>query len=141
MIDDSDVAARLEYLEDRAAITDLVGAYALHVAAADYSRLADLFTIDGIFRAGTNVVAGREVLRDFFSRSLVPGKTVPITGNLSLAIDNDEARCACLMATTYHSGKAGGFCGRYDDVIRREDGAWKFFSRHFTFYHGKPQEA
>ena len=141
MTERNDLAARLQYLEDRAAITELVGRYALHAAAAENVPLADLFTIDGTFYAGKNAVTGREVLREFFSHSLEPGKTVPVTGNLSITIEGDEARCACVMATTYHRGKAGGFCGRYDDVIRREDGAWKFFSRHFTFYHGKPQEA
>jgi ketosteroid isomerase-like protein len=141
MTDTTDLAARLAALEDRAAIADLVAAYALHAAAAEYDALADLFTVDGIFQAVGNPVAGREVLRGFFSKSLIPGKAVPIIGGLLVEVDGDDATAACLMATTYHEGKAGGFCGRYDDRIRREDGRWKFASRRYSFYHGKPLEA
>jgi len=83
----------------------------------------------------------REVLRPFFARSLKPGKTVPIIGGIKAEIDGDDATSACLMATTYYNGQAGGLCGRYDDVMRREDGKWKVVSRRYSFYHGKPGEA
>lgn len=138
MTDGADVAARLRALEDRAAITNLVSAYALAAAAADNDAMAELFTADGSFQTRGDPVAGREVLRAFFARALTPGKTVPIVGNLHIRLDGDEAHVSSLMATTWHDGKVGGFCGRYDDVVVREEGAWKFRSRRYGFYHGMP---
>lgn len=140
MGEDNDIGARLRRIEDRAEIADLVSTYALHAAAANNDGMADLFTEDGSFQTRAEPVVGREVLRAFFGRALTPGKTVPIVANLLIAIDGDEATVASLMATTWHDGKVGGFCGRYDDVVRREQGRWKFASRRYTFYHGMPAE-
>ena len=130
-----DLAARIAMLEDRVAIEELVAVYTLHAAAAEVEKLVDLFTEDGVFHAHSGAVRGRDELTRFFANALVPGKTVPIVGQMHMKIEGDMAWLKCLMATTFHEGRPGGFCGYYDDELRRAGGGWKFASRNFRFYH------
>lgn len=131
-----DLSQRIARLEDRAAIEELVALYTLHAAAADAGKLARLFTEEGIFHAvAGDAPQGHDALTAYFRKSLAPGKTVPIAGQLHVELDGDKARLKCLMATTFFDGRQGGFCGHYDDELRKVDGAWKFASRKYTFYH------
>lgn len=131
-----DVTARLARLEARAEIADLVARYTLHAAAGEAVELASLFTKDGAFRSASGEIRGRDALANSLSGSLTPGKTVPIAGQLHITFDGeDRARLKCLMASTFHGGKPGGFCGHYNDELAKEDGEWRFVSRTFTHYH------
>ena len=131
-----DLASRVARLEARAEIEELVARYTLHAAAAEVEALAGLFTVDGVFHARSGSVRGQAPLVEFFARSLNPGTTVPIAGQIHVRFASAErATLKCLMATTFSDGKPGGFCGHYDDELEREGGEWKFASRNFTFYH------
>jgi hypothetical protein len=133
---DEELSRRIAMLEDRAAIDDLVARYTLYAAAGMAAELAALFAEDGVFHAHFGPVRGRAALTEFFSQSLTPGKTVPIAGPLHLRFENGEqARLQCLMTTTFYDGRAGGFCGHYDDELVKQDGEWRFASRNYTFYH------
>jgi hypothetical protein len=131
-----ELSQRMTRLEDRAAIEDLVARYTLYAAAGRATELAALFAEDGVFHAHSGAIRGHAALCEFFAASLVPGKTVPIAGPLHVRFeDGGRARLQCLMATTFYDGRAGGFCGHYDDELVKRDGEWRFVSRNYTFYH------
>lgn len=130
-----DLATRIARLEDRAAIEELVAQYAIHAAAAECEAMAALFTEDGVFDGNSGRVQGRENLVKHWTSEMAPGRTIPITGQIHISVDGNEADLQVLMATTFFDGKPGGFCGIYNDRLRKVEGAWKFACRHYRFYH------
>ena len=62
----TDLAARLDRIEARHALNDLVANYSLRVDARTYDTLADLFTADGTFAFADMKVSGRADLLQFW---------------------------------------------------------------------------
>jgi len=124
---------RIRLLEDRAALHELIARYAMFVAQGKGAELGALFTSDGRFRAGQREFAG-EALKPFFA-AMKPLSTIPLVGNVVLDIDGDNARGQSTLFSRVPKETIVTYSGYYEDVFRREGGAWKFVSRDFTFYH------
>src|SRR5690348_2268489 len=56
---------RVQVLEDRAAIMELIARYAMGVAHRDRDRVLACWAPDGVFDVGPVKVAGREQIREF----------------------------------------------------------------------------
>lgn len=136
--------SRLEVLEARAAIADLVHRYARAVHAGDAAECTSLFAADGSFTVlgpaadagGARPVrvssAGREALRRFYDGALQAGENCPLVHNLIVDVRGDEASSTCVMAGAAPDGKPM-FMGAYVDRYRREH-VWLFTSRTFTLF-------
>ncbi len=128
----SDFEERLGVLEAREAIKELRARYAMHATRGEFSKLADLFTADGVFvPPGAPPVRGREAIRASLSR-MGAGQVAPLIHNEIIEIDGDEAHGSCAMDMRFAPNHPNGFLGYYTDRLRKENGAWMFTERAFV---------
>ncbi|MGB6942348.1 MAG: nuclear transport factor 2 family protein [Bryobacteraceae bacterium] len=143
-------AARLQRVEDRQAIEQLLmGDYPRALDGNDWAAYAAFFTRDGtlIMNGGSTKVTGPAAIQEFFSSRPVPGAaaTAPsacpvppgghrsehVVNNLTLQIHGDTATDQAYWQTivTRDCKSVIAGAGHYEDVLKREDGQWKFFKR------------
>jgi hypothetical protein len=138
----SDQAARIELLEARAAITELVHVYALNIRSGNPAACARLFTEDAGFEVrerlgGTGTIRARSTLtgRAAITAYLAAGaasqtRLCPLIQNLIIHVSGQEATSSCTMiAFVLTTGDR--ILGEYEDSFRYED-EWRFCSRIFT---------
>jgi hypothetical protein len=143
-------AARVQRVEDRQAIEQLLmGDYPRALDGNNWAAYAAFFTRDGtlIMNGGSTKVTGPAAIQEYFSSRPVPGAAaaasspcpVPAGGhrsehvvnNLTLQIQGDTATDQAYWQTivTRDCKSVIAGAGHYEDVLKREDGRWKFFKR------------
>jgi hypothetical protein len=145
------MAARLQKVEDRQAIEQLLmGDYPRALDSNDWAAYAALFAKDGtlIMNGGSTKRTGPAAIQEFFSARPTPGAAAPaasspcpvppgghrsehVVTNLTLQLNGDmatdQAYWQTIVTRDCKSVVAGA--GHYEDVLKREDGRWKFFKR------------
>ncbi|HEX3713194.1 MAG TPA: nuclear transport factor 2 family protein [Trebonia sp.] len=127
----------LEELADRAAIVDVVTAYATSLDTRDWERLGSLFTADACweYSGSAQRLTGPEAIVGRISASL--GRfdaTHHLNGNHVAVVHGDEAGHTCYyQAQHVRWGLPGGekflSGGRYEDRLRRTPDGWRFTQR------------
>ena len=132
-------ADRLQALEDREAIKEAVAKYSLYILTQETSKIAELFSEDGVFRiASANIhVAGRDALMAFYQR-MTPGVAFPFVQTSTIEIEADRASHVGVMNNSAHVQGQTGYLGIYQDKLRRAEGRWLFTDRSFIFLQGEP---
>lgn len=144
-------AARLQKIEDRQAIEQLLmGDYPRALDSGDWAAYAALFARDGtlIMGGGSTKRTGPAAIQEYFSARPAPApaasaapspcpvpagghRTEHVVNNLTLQINGDmatgQAYWQTIVTRDCKSVVAGA--GHYEDVLKREDGRWKFFKR------------
>jgi 3-phenylpropionate/cinnamic acid dioxygenase small subunit len=144
-------AARLQKVEDRQAIEQLLmGDYPRALDSGDWAAYAALFAKDGtlIMNGGSAKRTGPAAIQEFFSARPTPApaasetpsacpvppgghRTEHVVNNLTLQINGDmatdQAYWQTIVTRDCKSVVAGA--GHYEDILKREDGRWKFFKR------------
>jgi uncharacterized protein (TIGR02246 family) len=144
-------AARLQKIEDRQAIEQLLmGDYPRALDSGDWAAYAALFAKDGtlIMGGGSTKRTGPTAIQEYFSarpRPASAASTAPsacpvppgghtsehVVNNLTLQINGDmatdQAYWQTIVTRDCKSVVAGA--GHYEDILKREDGHWKFFKR------------
>ncbi len=145
------MAARLQKVEDRQAIEQLLmGDYPRALDSNDWAAYAALFAKDGtlIMGGGATRRTGPAAIQEYFSARPTPGSAtaaapsacpVPAGGhrsehvvtNLTLQLNGDTATDQAYWQTivTRDCKSVVAGAGHYEDVLKREDGHWKFFKR------------
>ena len=143
------LAARLQVLEDRAAIEDLLESYTAALDSSDWNAYADVFARDGQLVWLGQTMNGREAIRTRMSSVVLgvprkagvaapagagPGRNPQrhILSNIQIRIDGDHATTAArwTLVIQLPDGKdAIDSTGRYADQLVREDGHWKIAHR------------
>lgn len=130
---------------DRAAVTDLVHRYALHIRRGEPQCCAELFTADGAFEvrdvdpfdpAGLSVrsrVEGRGAVAGYIGNSTRDVRMVPMIHNVLVELAGDTAAASSLMIGRVWP-TANEVLGEYADSFRREDGRWLFSERIYTIW-------
>jgi 3-phenylpropionate/cinnamic acid dioxygenase small subunit len=144
-------AARLQKIEDRQAIEQLLmGDYPRALDSGDWAAYAALFAKDGtlIMGGGSTKRTGPAAIQEYFSARPRPASAasaaasacpVPpgghssehVVNNLTLQINGDTATDQAYWQTivTRDCKSVVAGAGHYEDVLKREDGHWKFFKR------------
>jgi hypothetical protein len=125
-----DLAGRVQWLVDRALISDLLIDFARRVDSQDQEGYAANFAEDGVLELPFGVFNGREAIRG------MPGPRRPmgthhLSTNHMVEIEGDEARSRSYLQATHiadvaqpdRNWKAGGW---YDCSYRRTPEGWKF---------------
>lgn len=130
---------RIQRLEDRFAIDDLIVQYATLLDDARWDELGQLFTHDGVFGSPHSTTVGREAVIENFKVKHAPftwtlhdphGRTVEIDDDdhaRGVVIGYAELGCADYTVAT---------SVRYLDDYRREDGRWRFARRNVLSVYG-----
>lgn len=124
---------------DILAIQQLHARYGQFVDDRRFEDIARLFCHDGVWEAGPLRFAGHAEIMAGFERiePAEPGMVKHLTFNPVVEGSGDEAR-AWADAIALTVGEPGEVCpvvaaGRYHDVLRREQGQWRFAHRVFVY--------
>lgn len=128
---------RLQELEDRLAITDVLYQYATGLDSRDWDQLARCFTKDGVadFLEFGGVNEGREAIVALCSGVLAGlDSSQHLIGNPRVRLDGDRAEADCyFQAQHFLTSPAGGNTysvgGRYADRLRRTEAGWQIEHR------------
>jgi ketosteroid isomerase-like protein len=133
---------RIQVLEDREAIRELITRYGLVVDDRDMDGIAACFAQDGAFRSRDGVMnaRGREaVLAQFRGRFAVLGPSNHYTHDHLLRFDEQDPDRAYGIVTSHaevvRNGEPMWAALRYEDVYLREDGRWRFLDRLLSFFY------
>ena len=137
----SSVEARLQQLEDRDQIRDLLAEYIRCLDARDHPTYALLFARDGELTFAQGHAIGPEAIRTLMEdgeRRADPARTAAMAGSvhlltdLSIQLKGDEATAHSRWTLIVHAGESRpvvSASGHYSDDLIRENGAWKFKRR------------
>jgi len=146
------LAARLRAVEDRIAIQQLLtGDYPRALDGRNWKAYAETFTADGELVTGGNTIKGPAAIEKNFSTPRPPPPPAPgeapapprpapapgeittlhVVTNLSFKIEGDRATGGAYWETIgLRDGRSTVLgAGHYEDVLRKENGRWKFQRR------------
>jgi uncharacterized protein (TIGR02246 family) len=132
--------ARVRRLEDREEIHALLMAYRRALDEKDFKGYAELFASNGVFTAGDFRATGTgeilAMLEGMVPEFLAPvgGDDLHIVGNVDIEVGDDGTARATSTWLYLVRGEGDvpqlAKLGHYEDVLRREDGRWRFAHRH-----------
>jgi hypothetical protein len=144
---------RVQQLESRVAIMDLISRYAAGVAARDREQIIACFTADGVMDVGPTRIKGPDEMRTYL-KDLKPGSahlsgfdqastSTPVPANVLIEVDGECAR-ATSMSVVFHAGSREGIPvvmvrgTEYEDEFAHQNGEWLFtLRRHRTVWEFK----
>jgi uncharacterized protein (TIGR02246 family) len=133
---DASSAARLQQLEDKEEIRTLLLDYGRFLDLRDLVAYSRLFAKDGEWEGGFGSARGPEEILAFMQKNLGTGpnrgNTFHILSNFEIVVDRDSA--TAWSRWTFITPGADGKpvisqAGRYDDILVKEDGHWRFKRR------------
>jgi uncharacterized protein (TIGR02246 family) len=127
-------------LEEKDAIRDLMSAYCFHLDEGEFEKFAALFAVEGTFEPGPQgKYQGRAAIREFIA-SVVPGSgegpaRKHCTVNHLISVNGSEARANSyiLVVREAENGIIPSLAGRYEDLLVKENGEWRFKVRKIHF--------
>jgi len=152
MTDDTDsqiqiaaLLARVDQLESRAALRDLVTDYCLGFDNHDWDRFISIWHSDAIWEIGPpfGTFRNHQGIREAVFDVLYPAwrETHHLTSNLRLEFDDpDRARGVCnvdCMGATADD-IVQMISATYSDDFERRDGVWKIAKRHVVIHYFNP---
>jgi uncharacterized protein (TIGR02246 family) len=139
------LTARVDRIESRQAIAELVTAYAIACDEHDMATLTSLFTEDACFDSpsGAMVARGRDAITAMFIEVFkIRGPAFHWTHDVVAKIDpvdpNRATGRVLSHAETTPSNIVSLAAMRYDDEYRREQGTWRFHKRVINFLYYVP---
>jgi len=132
-------AARLQKLEDREQILELMTAYGNTLDRRDFAAFGRLFAEDAEYGSGPGATRGRTAIQAQLERTLtsnpsgLPAPNFHIFFNPSVQVAGDTATATSLGAYTAPDPAGGAtrmvFFVSYQDTLVRQDGRWLFRKR------------
>jgi len=133
---DASIAARLQRLEDIEEIRTLLIDYGRHLDSRDLVAYSRLFAKDGEWVGGFGSAKGPAGILEFMQKNLGTGPNrngnFHIMSNFEIDVKGDTAtaRSRWTFIVPGADGKPTiSQAGRYEDLLVREDGRWKFKKR------------
>jgi len=128
-------AARIQRIEDRVEIEQLLLNYGRHLDARDFKAYGQLFARDGVWEGGMGTVQGPTAIQAFMEKA-IPGPNTAhnfhLLSNFVIDVQGDTATAWSrwqFVAPGQDGRPVVAQAGRYDDTLVREDGRWKFKRR------------
>ena len=147
MTESTSLERRIDRLESRFAIEELVSAYCEACDEHDIPRLAGLFTEDAVYGSPSGVLTstGRDAIAEMFVRAFkVRGPGFHWTHDLVIRFDEEDAdRATGVVAShaeTFVNRVPSLAAMKYDDEYQRVDGRWHFSRRSIRFLYYVPEE-
>ena len=133
--DSTSLSTRLQKFEDKEEIQNLLLDYGRHLDNRDFAAYSHLFAKDGEWVGGFGSVAGPANIQAFMEKNLGTGpnraKNYHLLSNFVITVNGDTATAWSRWAFVVpgERGAAISQAGRYDDMLVREDGRWRFKRR------------
>ena len=137
--------ARIDELESRAALRDLVSDYCIGFDTHDCERFISIWHADAVWEIGPpfGTFNGHEGIREAVQEILYPvwRETHHLTSNLRLSFDDaDHVHSTCdvdCMGAT-KDDVVQMISATYTDDFERRDGVWKIAKRHVVIHYFNP---
>jgi uncharacterized protein (TIGR02246 family) len=131
------IEERLRRLEDREAIWQLFQDYRRELDARDFAAYSRLFAEDGEWIGNLGHAKGPAEIEALLVRTLEvypddTTRTYHLIANPVIDVDGDRATAEstwCFITRADDDEPVLSMLGRYDDVLTRVDGRWKFLRR------------
>ena len=131
----------MSILEEKEAIRDLLSAYCFHVDDCEFDKFAGLFAEDAIFEPGPQgKYQGRKAIRDFIASVVPRAGEGPArkhcTMNHLIIVNGSEATANSYIVVLREADGGGiipSLAGRYEDLLVKQNGAWRFKVRKIHF--------
>ncbi len=134
-----DLATQVQWLVDRATISDLLVEFARSLDEKDWDTHVALYVPDGVFMAGDvfRLEGHEELMRTASPRALGQyAGTWHLSSNHAITIDGDTARVRSYLIGVHVLGEdPGGHAdggGWYDSTLRRTPEGWRFVTVRIT---------
>jgi ketosteroid isomerase-like protein len=140
----SDLERRIQLLEDRAAIQELLHRYSWLLDGAKFEEVVGLFTEDAVADYGAlGVFRGPAEVRRFYCEML-PSTFTDIrhylhNSTVELAGDHAHGRAYFELKTVTRARQAHDWAGLYHDEYALTGGRWKFRTRKIDFDYCLPE--
>jgi uncharacterized protein (TIGR02246 family) len=132
---DRQLAARIQRIEDTAAIQRLLLEYGRALDARDFKAYSLLFAKDGVWSGGMGTVQGPAAIQAFMEKAIRGPNAVHnyhMLSNFVIDVNGDTATAWSrwqFVVPGPNNTAVVAQSGRYDDTLVREDGRWKFKRR------------
>jgi uncharacterized protein (TIGR02246 family) len=142
-VDLAELQRTVRRIADRQELADLVARYGRYVDDRDLDAVGRLYTSDCEFESREGPLRGRDAVIEYY-RAQLASYTITYHYPHSQTVDFvDDATATGVVQA--HAELAIGGTGvivalRYTDEYRREDGAWRFRSRHAQQLYGMPMD-
>lgn len=131
------VEARLRRVEDEAAIQKLLLEYGRTLDARDFAAYSALFAADGEWKGAMGTYKGPQQIRTEMERVFSAATDIPkgqnfhAMSNFRINVQGDRATATShfVFYTMEGSKPVASVAGRYEDVLVRVGGVWKFQQR------------
>ena len=132
--------ARVQQLEDKEAIRDLLMEYGQRLDTGDWVGYSQLFARQGTWTGSFGTATGPVEILAMLRKSMGPApafdpnkvRSLHLLTNCVIQVEGDRATSTSRW-TNFARGDDGKLvprlAGRYEDVLVREDGKWRFLSR------------
>jgi uncharacterized protein (TIGR02246 family) len=133
--DNKSLAARIQRLEDVEEIQGVLLDYGRYLDARDFAAYSRLFARDGEWVGGFGTVQGPAAIQAFMEKNIASpnrGNTFHILSNFRIDVHGDTATAWSrwtFVTPGADKKPAPSQAGRYDDLLVRENGHWKFKRR------------
>jgi uncharacterized protein (TIGR02246 family) len=136
--EDASLAGRVQRLEDRFAISELVAAYCSAIDERDLGRFLDLFTDDAVqrHRDGVMRLDGREAIEAYYTQRFAAyGYTYHYPHAATVSFESDDVATGVVTghAEMGVEGELVLAAIRYTDRYRRTQTGWRFAERELAF--------
>ena len=140
---DTSIEARLEAIESRIAIEELLASYAQGFDQEDADRLRTIwhedaeFDLGEVFGAYSGIDAIMQATAGFWEAMEWMNHWMATP---AISISGDKGTCVVGVDCMVHDNEKGPtmICGCYTDEFERRNGVWKFSRRNFEMYYFTP---
>jgi 3-phenylpropionate/cinnamic acid dioxygenase small subunit len=132
------VEARIQRIEDHMAIERLITEYGRSLDNRDFATYASLFAENGEWKGALGSYRGPAVIKAAMEKmftdaagDIPQGSNYHLISNVIIDVDGDRATASSkfVFVKMDKSKPAPVIAGRYEDVLIREKGTWKFLQR------------
>ncbi len=141
----------LRRLVDERACERLIMEYTHLVDGGRAVEIADLFTVDGVWRTDEFAMRGQEEIRAGFGRrqGVTRRQSRHVCTNVVVTVEGDRATGLCYLVNYRHDSETGRaehpapadvpkFVGEYHDTFVRTDDGWRFEDRYCDMVFVRP---
>jgi len=136
-LSDSTDSSRLQRLEDRAAIEELLVEYGHDLDHRDFAGYAGLFAAQGTWSGSIGTFTGPTAIQAAMEKAFkrpasgTPTRTFHLMTNFSIRVEGDRATASSKWTffRMNNSTPTPTLAGMYDDSFVREGGRWRFLRR------------
>jgi 3-phenylpropionate/cinnamic acid dioxygenase small subunit len=130
--------ARMQRIEDRIAIERLLIDYGRTLDNRDFAAYSKLFATNGewkgtlgSYRGPAAIQAAMEKVFTQAAADIPKGRNFHVMSNFSIDLQGDRATAKSTFIFYKMEGSipAAAVAGRYEDILIRENGAWRFLQR------------